>query len=288
MICRNCGSPVDERVGVCPFCGVVQKDAVRWKQRYFVTPDRCCVCGQSLVEGYKVLFAYESGDQARIDLGCAEALEALRRRTDPKAVTDALHRFGEQLETHALDPAVDAQLRPLAEEAGAWLAEVPAVPASPASPPPPSAAVPAEAAPAATGSPDRPAGLHAASAPRDLFAVPPIEPDPPRKHTAAIALIALAMLAGLALLGYGLYKLLTPGDPAPAAASPKAEENVEWYEPDSQISPEQHIVDVDFGQSPPPASPPSATPRFPLEPDEPGEGGYGRLRVPGRRISLTL
>ena len=47
VYCGECQIFLPDRYveGVCPFCGVVQKNAARWKQRYFVTPDRCCLCG---------------------------------------------------------------------------------------------------------------------------------------------------------------------------------------------------------------------------------------------------
>ena len=97
MICENCGAQVDERVGVCPFCGVIQTQAKRWKQQFFVSPDHCCLCGKALNGRYQVLFTYASGDEARICEDCASLIASARNRRDPAAAQTALTRLNGML-----------------------------------------------------------------------------------------------------------------------------------------------------------------------------------------------
>ncbi|MBR5345773.1 MAG: hypothetical protein IK127_08130 [Clostridia bacterium] len=129
MICENCGAQVDERVGVCPFCGVIQTQAKRWKQQFFVSPDHCCLCGKTLNGRYQVLFTYASGDEARVCGECATLIAAARNRRDPAAAQAALTRLNGMLSSESLDPAVADQLRQIAGETERWLNSLRAVPA---------------------------------------------------------------------------------------------------------------------------------------------------------------
>ena len=129
MICENCGAQVDERVGVCPFCGVIQTQAKRWKQQFFVSPDHCCLCGKALNGRYQVLFTYASGDEARVCGECASLIASARNRRDPAAAQTALTRLNGMLSSEALDPAVADQLRQIAGETERWLNSLRAAPA---------------------------------------------------------------------------------------------------------------------------------------------------------------
>ena len=135
MICENCGAQVDERVGVCPFCGVIQTQAKRWKQQFFVSPDHCCLCGKALNGRYQVLFTYTSGDEARICEDCASLIASARNRRDPAAAQTALTRLNGMLSSEALDPAVADQLRQIAGETERWLNSLRTAPPVQAQPP---------------------------------------------------------------------------------------------------------------------------------------------------------
>ena len=137
MICENCGAQVDERVGVCPFCGVIQTQAKRWKQQFFVSPDHCCLCGKALNGRYQVLFTYASGDEARICEDCASLIASARNRRDPAAAQTALTRLNGMLSSEALDPAVSDQLRQIAGETERWLNSLRAAPPVQPQPQPP-------------------------------------------------------------------------------------------------------------------------------------------------------
>ena len=71
--------------------------------------DRCCVCGQGLEAGYKVLFRTDAGEEARLDLPCYRMLHALGKSEDLAQVLDAREYMRSRCD--AVDPAVARQLR---------------------------------------------------------------------------------------------------------------------------------------------------------------------------------
>ena len=71
--------------------------------------DRCCVCGQGLEAGYKVLFRTDAGEEARLDLPCYRMLHALGKSEDLAQVLDAREYMRSRC--GVVDPAVARQLR---------------------------------------------------------------------------------------------------------------------------------------------------------------------------------
>ena len=72
-------------------------------------PNRCCICGRGLDDGYAVLLTSPDGDEARIDQPCYNAIETLAQGEDKYQVRRAIANMKSYLEL--TDPAVQQRLR---------------------------------------------------------------------------------------------------------------------------------------------------------------------------------
>lgn len=77
---------------------------IQLQQKVYVQPNCCCICGNSLFEGYAVLFTFMSGDEARIDRRCHEQVSIAVNGSNPLAQSSAKNYLWSRL--GYVDPAV--------------------------------------------------------------------------------------------------------------------------------------------------------------------------------------